>query len=222
MAAAETVRIVGSRLFARSQVSPEAIDLVISVARAALLTLGIVEALAAIGLNLGGVIAGLGIVGLAFGFAAQDTLANLIAGFTILWDRPLRVGDWVRVGDGATIGRVKHLTLRTTRLETPQDGLLVIPNKDITGSRLYNFSYENGTTLKLTVSVPAGTGIDRARTALRELAPDKHSDVALVAASDATITFEVTLREPDLGAARALRSSLIEQARAALEGADIK
>jgi small-conductance mechanosensitive channel len=222
MAAAETVRIVGSRLFARSHVSPEAIDLVISVVRAALLTLGIVEALAAIGLNLGGVIAGLGILGLAFGFAAQDTLANLIAGFTILWDRPLRVGDWVRVGDGATIGRVKHLTLRTTRLETPQDGLLVIPNKDITGSRLYNFSYENGTTLKLTVSVPASTGLDRARTALRQLAPDKHSDVALVAASDATMTFEVTLREPDLGATRALRSSLIEQARTALEGADIK
>jgi hypothetical protein len=76
--------------------------------------------------------------------------------------------------------------------------------------------------LKLTVSVPAGTGLDRARTALRELAPDKHPDVALVAASDATMTFEVTLREPDLGAARALRSSLIEQARAALQGADIK
>jgi small-conductance mechanosensitive channel len=222
IAAAEAVQLIGARVFARSQVSPEAIDLVISVVRAALLTLGLVEALSAIGLNLGGVIAGLGIVGLAFGFAAQDTLANLIAGFTILWDRPLRVGDWIRVGDGGTIGRVTHLTLRTTRLETLQDGLLVIPNKDITGSRLYNLSHENGSTVRLTVSIPAGTGLERARTVLSELAPDKHPDIALVAASDATMTFEVTLLEPDLGAARTLRSTLIERARGALEGAEIK
>ena len=222
IAAAEAARVVGSRVFSRSQVSPEAVDLVVSVVRAALLTLGVVEALGAIGLNLGGVIAGLGIIGLAFGFAAQDTLANLIAGFTILWDRPFRVGDWIRAGDGATIGRVKHLTLRTTRLETQSDGILIIPNKDITGSKLYNFSYANGTTLKLTVSVPASIGLERARTALHDVAADKQPDVALVAANDTTMTFEVTLIEPDLNATRALRSSLIERARSMLQGADIK
>lgn len=220
--AAEAVSVIGRRLFARSQVSPEAIDLVVSVVRAALLTLGVVEALSAIGLNLGGVIAGLGIIGLAFGFAAQDSLANLIAGFTILWDRPLRVGDWIRVGDGPTVGRVQHLTLRTTRLRTLQDGLLVIPNKDITGSRLYNLSDENGTILKLTVSVAASVGLEHARTALHDLAPDKNPDIALIAANDATLTFDVTLIEPDLGATRALRSSLIERTRAALQGADVK
>jgi small-conductance mechanosensitive channel len=222
IAAAEAVRILGTRLFTRSHVSPEAADLVISVVRAALLTLGVVEALSAIGLNLGGVIAGLGIVGLAFGFAAQDSLANLIAGFTILWDRPLRVGDWVRVGDGPTIGRVRHLTLRTTRLETLQDGLLVIPNKDITGSRLYNLSSDNGTVLRLTVSLPTSVGLERARTALHDLAADKHPDIALVAANDTAMVFDVILVEPDLTATRALRSSLIERARATLQGADVK
>jgi small conductance mechanosensitive channel len=222
IAAAEAVQLIGARMSARSQVSPEAIDLVISVVRAALLTLGVVEALAAIGLNLGGVIAGLGIVGLAFGFAAQDTLANLIAGFTILWDRPLRVGDWVQVGDGGVVGRVKHLTLRTTRLETLQNGLLVIPNKDITGSRLYNLAYANGATVRLSVSIPAGTDLERARTLLKGLAPDKNTDIVLVAASDASITFEVKILEPDLSATRALRSSLIERALTAFRGADIK
>jgi small-conductance mechanosensitive channel len=220
--AATAVQIVGTRVFARSQVSPEAVDLVISVVRAALLTLGVVEALAAIGLNLGGVIAGLGIVGLAFGFAAQDTLANLIAGFTILWDRPLRVGDWVRVGDGGMIGRVLHLTLRTTRLETLQDGMLVIPNKDITGSRLYNLSYAEGATVRLTVSIPAGTGLEHARSTLQQLIPDRKPDIVLVSASDAAITFEVKVVEPDLSASRALRSSLIERVRNALQGADVK
>jgi small-conductance mechanosensitive channel len=224
IAAAEAVQILGVRVFSRSQVSPEAIDLVISVVRAALLTLGVVEALAAIGLNLGGVIAGLGIAGLAFGFAAQDTLANLIAGFTILWDRPLRVGDWIRVGDGPIVGRVKHLTLRTTRLETLQDGLLIIPNKDITGSRLYNLSYVNGASVRLTLtlSIPAGTDLERVRTLLRDIAPGREPDIALVGASDASITFEVKLLEPDVGAARALRSSLIDRALATFRGADIE
>jgi small-conductance mechanosensitive channel len=222
MGAATAVQLIGARVFARSQVSPEAVDLVIAVVRAALLTLGVVEALAAIGLNLGGVIAGLGIVGLAFGFAAQDTLANLIAGFTILWDRPLRVGDWIRVGDGPIVGRVAHLTLRTTRLETLQDGLLIIPNKDITGSRLYNLSHGHGATVRLAVSIPAGTDLERARTLLHDLAPDRSPDIVVTAASDASITFEVKLLEPDLGATRTLRSSLIERALAAFRGADIK
>jgi small-conductance mechanosensitive channel len=132
------------------------------------------------------------------------------------------VGDWIRVGDGPIVGRVTHLTLRTTRLETLQDGLLIVPNKDITGSRLYNLSNGNGTLVRLTVSIPAGTDLERARTLLRDLAPDRAPDIAIAAASDASITFEVKLLEPDLSATRALRSSLIERALAAFRDADIK
>jgi small conductance mechanosensitive channel len=111
-ATATLAQLLGQRILGRSRVGPGASELLLSVVRTALLTLGTVEALSTIGLNLSGVFAGLGIIGLAVGFAAQDTLANLIAGFTILWDRPLAVGDWVQVGDGPP-GRVRHLTLRS-------------------------------------------------------------------------------------------------------------
>ncbi len=228
-AAAVALQIIGDHVFRlRTHVAPEAVDLVISVMRAALLTLGVVEALAGVGLNLGGVIAGLGIIGLAFGFAAQDTLANLIAGFTILWDRPIRVGDWVRVGDGGLIGHVERLTLRTTRIQTAHNGLLIIPNKDITGARLYNFSQSAGAALRIAVGIPPDADIDRARAVLVQAARDERADPArppiatVVAAGDAAVTLELVVAVRDVGNSRDFRSDLMERVVATFRGAGIK
>jgi small conductance mechanosensitive channel len=230
IAAAVVLQMLGERVFRRrAHIAPEAVDLVISVTRTALITLGVVEALAGIGLNLGGVIAGLGIVGLAFGFAAQDSLANLIAGFTILWDRPIRVGDWVRVGDGGLIGHVERLTLRTTRIQTARDGLLIIPNKDITGARLYNLSQSTGAALRIAVGVPPDADIDGARsllvgaTASDDRADASHPPAAtVVAVSDSAVTLELVVAVRDVGTSREFRSALLERIVAAFRGAGIK
>lgn len=230
VAAAVVLQAIGDRVFRRrTHVAPEAVDLVMSVTRAALLTLGVVEALAGVGLNLGGVIAGLGIVGLAFGFAAQDSLANLIAGFTILWDRPIRVGDWIRVGDGGLIGRVERLTLRTTRIQTPHDGLLIIPNKDITGARLYNFSQSSGAALRIAVGIPPDADVEGARALLvQTTANDGRADAehppaaTVVALSDSAVTLELVVAVRDVGSSREFRSALLERILAAFRGAGIK
>jgi small-conductance mechanosensitive channel len=230
VAAAVVTQIIGERIFRRrAHVAPEAIDLVLAVVRNTLITLGVVEALAGIGLNLGGVIAGLGIVGLAFGFAAQDSLANLIAGFTILWDRPIRVGDWVRVGDGGLIGHVERLTLRTTRIQTAHDGLLIIPNKDITGAHLYNFSQSANAALRIPIGVPPDADIERARALLIGAAanddradPDHPATATVVAASDSAVTVELLVPVRDVGRSRAFRSALLERIIAAFRTAGIK
>jgi small-conductance mechanosensitive channel len=106
--------------------------------------------------------------------------------------------------------------------ETLQDGLLVIPNKDITGSRLYNLSYANGATLRLSVSISAGTDLERVRTLLRRLAPDKTFEIVIVAASDATVTFEVKILEADVSATRELRSALIARAPLGADRASVR
>lgn len=95
-------------------------------------------ALSQLGLNVSAVIAGLGIVGLAVGFAAQDSLANFIAGVTILLDRPFRVGDWVIVGE--TEGRVGELTLRSTRIVKRSREVVVIPNVQMVNQAVTNQS----------------------------------------------------------------------------------
>jgi small conductance mechanosensitive channel len=230
VAAAVLTQVIGERVFRRRKhVAPEAIDLTLSVIRTTLITLGVVEALAGIGLNLGGVIAGLGIVGLAFGFAAQDSLANLIAGFTILWDRPIRVGDWVRVGSGGLIGHVERLTLRTTRIQTVHDGLLIIPNKDITGSQINNFSQSAGAALRIPVGIPPDADVESARALLLgTTAKDDRTDTAhpptatVVGVSDAAITLELVVAVRDVGTSRAFRSTLLERIITAFHGAGIK
>jgi small conductance mechanosensitive channel len=230
LAAAALTQILGERLFRhRAHVAPEAVDLTLSVVRTALITLGVVEALAGIGLNLGGVIAGLGIVGLAFGFAAQDTLANLIAGFTILWDRPIRVGDWVRVGDGGFVGRVDRLTLRTTRIQTATGGLLIIPNKDVTGTRVYNYSQSTAPSIRISLGIPPDADIERARTLLLATAanddrtdPTHPASAVIVNTSDTAVTLELVVPVRDVGRARDFRSELLERIVAAVRTAGIK
>jgi small conductance mechanosensitive channel len=227
-AGAALAQMLGERLLGRSRVGPGATELLLAVVRAALLTLGTVEALATIGLNLSGVFAGLGIIGLAVGFAAQDTLANLIAGFTILWDRPIAVGDWVQVADGPP-GRVRHLTLRTTRIETVDLGMLVVPNKDVTGSRVSNYTMLNRGRLRINIGVPSDTDLEKARrTLLRVAGADKRvvespaPVVNVIAIGDTAITMELVVEASDVSTIRPIRASLMEQVITSFRGDGIK
>ncbi|OLV17654.1 mechanosensitive ion channel family protein [Deinococcus marmoris] len=88
--------------------------------------------------NLLPILGGLGVLGLAVGFAAQDILANLISGVTLLLDRPFRIGDWIRVKDQE--GQVSGLTLRTTRIRTRDNEFVSIPNKDVAGAVVVNLT----------------------------------------------------------------------------------
>lgn len=195
-ALAVIITLVGARARRRAA-SPEAADLAVLVARYALILLGAVEGIDTLGVNLGGVIAGLGILGLAVGFAAQDTFANLISGFLILWDRSIRVGDWVSIKD--VEGRVRRVTLRTTRVETRDRGILVIPNKDVTGTTLYNFSLRPLSRVRVAVGVAYDTDIARARRVLLSLVPlddpvvrsEPEPFVAVTALGDNAVTMEL-------------------------------
>ncbi|MFN3596312.1 MAG: mechanosensitive ion channel family protein [Rubricoccaceae bacterium] len=91
-----------------------------------------------LGINVTTLIAGLGIAGIALGFAARDTLENFIAGITILLDRPFRVGDYVEVQD--TFGTVEEITLRTTRVRTIDNQMAILPNALVITSKIVNHS----------------------------------------------------------------------------------
>jgi small conductance mechanosensitive channel len=226
--AAMLAHVVGERLLSRSHVGPGAIELLLAVLHTTLIAIGLVEALATVGFNVTGLLAGLGIAGLAVGFAAQDTLANLIAGITILWDRPLRVGDWIQVGDSPP-GRVRHLTLRTTRLETIDLGLLIIPNKDVTGARLFNFSMLEHARVRLSIGVAADADIHMARQVLVDVAarePHVATNpppvVNFTGITDTAVTLELVVTTTDVPRVRLLRAALLEHVVAALRARGIK
>jgi len=128
----------------------------------------------------------------------------------------------VRIGDGPIAGRVAHLTLRTTRIETISDGLLVIPNKDVTGTRLYNLSYPPGAVMRLAISVAVDTDLERLRDLLASVSKNQTSQVLLTGLGDAATTVELVVPVTNFGDTRTLRAALVEEVARTLRGAGIK
>lgn len=130
----------------------------------AVLAIGIVAALGAVGINTASLLASLGIAGLTLGFAARDALSNVISGVLIFWDRPFVIGDLVEVG--SSYGRVDRITLRSTRIVTPDGRMLAVPNTEIINSTVA--SYTNFPHLRVSVSVTVGVNesIDEVRAIL--------------------------------------------------------
>lgn len=102
--------------------------------------IGIVMALHNAGVNVGTLIASLGIGGLAFALAAQDTIKNIFGGITIFTDRPFRIGDRIKV-DGFD-GIIEDIGIRSTRLRTLERCLVTIPNYKIVEASVENVSEE--------------------------------------------------------------------------------
>lgn len=90
------------------------------------------------GYSASGLLAGLGIGGLALAFAAQDTVANIFGSFVIYTDRPYRVGDWIKIG--SVEGTVEEIGIRSTRVRKFDKTLVFLPNKDVANESIQNFS----------------------------------------------------------------------------------
>ena len=116
-------------------------------------------------------LASAGIVGIAVGFAAKDTLANLFSGVFILADAPYKIGDYV-VLDSGERGQVTHIGIRSTRLLTRDDVEITIPNAIIGNSRITNESggpYEKFR-IRVSVGVAYGSDIDQVKSVLMDVA----------------------------------------------------
>ncbi len=151
--------------------------LVENIYRFALIIFGLVMAASQLGVNVGAALAGIGVVGIAIGFAAQDALANTIAGFMIFWDKPFRVGEYVTVQD--QYGEVRDITLRSTRIRTNQNTYVVIPNKHVIDEVLVNHSHHGETR----VDVPLGIAYKEDIVAAREVLLDAVRSMPEVAAN---------------------------------------
>jgi MscS family membrane protein len=114
------------------------------------------------GINPIGWLASAGIVGIAVGFAAKDTLANLFSGFFIVADAPYKLGDYINLDTGER-GRVTAIGMRSTRLLTRQDVEITVPNAVIANAKITNESGGPNEKMRvdIIVGVAYGTDVDR-------------------------------------------------------------
>jgi MscS family membrane protein len=125
---------------------------------------GAIVFLAHFGVDVTALSAALGLGGLAITLAAQDTIADMIAGVIILVDRPFRVGDRIEIRGAGTWGDVQDIGLRTTRIRTRDNRVIILPNSTIGSDQIMNYSYPDASYRSEThLSVGYDTDLEVAR-----------------------------------------------------------
>jgi MscS family membrane protein len=168
------------------------------VLKVAIIVLALFLVMGTLGFNLSAPLAGLGIGGIAIAFAAQKTLENLFGGVSILGDEVIRIGDTCRFGD--RVGTVEDISLRSTRIRTPERTELYIPNGALATMNVENFSGRDKILFTCTLGLRYETSSDQLRYVLAEIRrllyqhPKVETDGArarLIAFDSNTISLEI-------------------------------
>ena len=137
-------------------------------ARAGVLIVGGLVVLGALGVQITPLLTALGVGGLAVALALQDTLSNLFAGLHLLADRPIRVGDYVKLADGVE-GFVVDVGWRSTRVRQLQNSIAIVPNASVAKATIINYDLpESRLAITVRVNVDYANDPDRVESVLVE------------------------------------------------------
>ena len=179
-----------------------------------ILVFGVLVAAQSLGADVKAFLAGLGIGGLAFALAAQDTLSNVFGSVVVAIDQPFRIGETVQIG--AHTGTVEDIGLRSTKLRTPQRTLVIIPNKTVASEAINNFSRMPQRRIEQTIGLTYGSKPDQLEALVNDIrallrgAPEIHQEFIAVnflnfGASSLDIQIIYYAADPDLKKASDLR-----------------
>jgi MscS family membrane protein len=149
--------------------------------KAALFVFGVFAVFWSLGFNMSTALAGLGIGGIAIGFGAQQTIANLFGGVSVLGDEVIRVGDYCRFGDRS--GTVEDIGLRSTRVRTDDRTLLAIPNGTVATINVENLSRRDKILFTTKLGLRSESKPDHVRYVLAEIRKLLYSHPMIEAAS---------------------------------------
>jgi small conductance mechanosensitive channel len=212
----------------KMDVHPAIRDLLIDkLLRSSVLLIGVVMAADQLGFNVAAALAGLGVAGIALGFAAQDSVANVIAGILIFWDKPFSVGDWIKTE--GEYGRVSEITLRSTRIRTARNTFVVLPNKRIIDVTLENFSKHGALRVDVPLgiaykeSVPEARGVLLAAVGRMDGLNGEHEpEVVVTSLGDSSVNLSVRVWIDSGEHSPGTYSSVLEASKAALDAAGIQ
>ena len=201
--------------------------LIDNVYRVTLLLLALITALSQLGMNVAAALAGLGVAGIAFGLAAQDSIANMIAGFLIFWDKPFAVGDFLTVA--GEYGEVREITIRTTRIRTRENKYLVIPNKQIMEDVLINHSMYGATRVTVPLGIAYKEYVPQAREVLLKalesvdgILRDPPPEIVLANLGSSSVDLRVLVWIDEMATERPVFYQTLEACKLALDSAEIQ
>ncbi len=180
----------------RSKVDSALISFVGSLSYIGLMTFVIIAALGKLNIQTASFIAVLGAAGLAIGLALQGSLANFASGVLILVFKPFRVGDMVE--GGGTAGIVEEIEIFTTQLKTPDNKKVIVPNSQMTGGNIVNYSAKDTRRVDMVFGVSYGDDLDKVRKAINDVLSadervlaDPAPRVGIVELADSSVNFVV-------------------------------
>ena len=132
-----TKKIISKRRKENEKFEPANLNLLTKILKGVVWVTAVIIVLQNFGYNISALIAGLGIGGVAVAFALQNILGDIFASFSIYFDKPFEIGDFIVVGDD--MGTVKKIGIKSTRLQTLQGQELVVSNKELTEVRVNNY-----------------------------------------------------------------------------------
>ena len=149
---------------AKTKLEKAAVSLIYSLLKVVLLVLLGLMAASKLGIDVTGVVALASVVSLALSLSLQNALANLIGGFQLLSTHPFRSGDYVEIaGQGGT---VQAIDLTYTKLATPDNKTISIPNSAVVADNIVNYSTSGTRRIDILIRTDYGTPIDRVKEAL--------------------------------------------------------
>ena len=192
-----------------------------------------------LGINVTGIVAALGIVGLAMAFAAQDTIENIIAGIFLMVDRPFREGDRIllpkKIGSlYSSWGDVTEIGLRTTRVRSTDGVLLTVPNKLFTKDTIANFNHKDDRNLRVRIRlglVPTWENVTKGEKIVEEIAKNnedicqekpKPPQFVLRDFGDQEVIMEIRYYVPNAPLMRSTKSYYVKEILRQFEEQDVK
>ena len=184
------------RLLTRSNVDVTLTRFVSNLTKFALMTVVAIMALGALGIQTASFVAILGAAGLAVGLALQGSLANFAAGVLLIIFRPFKAGDFVEAG--GTMGSVQEIQIFTTVLLTPDNKKIIVPNSQVTGGTITNFSAMDTRRVDLVFGIGYGDDIKKAKETLEKIVTedprvlkDPAPTIAVSELADSSVNFVV-------------------------------
>ena len=160
-----------------SRLDDQVVPLVRKAAKSFVVVLAFILTAQNLGYSVSGLLAGLGIGGLALAMAAKDTLANLFGSIMILIDRPFRVGDWITF-DGSD-GVVEEIGLRSTRVRTFAKTVVSVPNQALANATVENHSLMPKRRIKFTLGVTYGSSVAQMQTLVERIEAYLHGNAEI-------------------------------------------